>query len=121
MRALDLLIAAGLATAVTAGFFLYFNRVKRLPPRQALTRAIGLAYEIWQGSDFLMPAALRDPAVAQKALLEAGLVLKAEVIGRSTQVGVLPTEVARPHPELIGVDALQLARGVAKKILEDRL
>lgn len=100
-----------------AALFLYYNKLRALPPRQALQRAIALGFEIWQAADYVMPAALADPEVRGKALREAGLVLKAEILGRST-ISRLSAEAARPHPELIEVDPTALAQGIAGRILE---
>jgi hypothetical protein len=115
---LEITIAIAIGAALIAALFAYFAKIRKLPPRLALLRAIELAYEIWQASDFAMPKALTDKNATARVLREAGLVLKAEVIGQSTFAGGLRPEVSRPHPELIGVDPLALARGVAGVILE---
>jgi hypothetical protein len=108
-----------MAIALLAGAiaFLYFTRIKKLSSEEALRRAIKIAYEIWQVSDFTMPASLTQPQVAGKILREAGLVLKAEVIGDSTYGHALTESVAKPHPELATVNPVELALGVQKMVL----
>lgn len=112
----DLAIVIGVLGAIAGLGYQYFVRFKKMPPEQALARGIDLAFEIWQASDFMMPGALTNPAVSQKALREAGLVLKAELLGRSTYAERLPRRVAKQHPELIEVDPLELAQGVMRHV-----
>jgi hypothetical protein len=97
--------------------FLYFRKVEHLSNEEALRRAIKVGYQVWLASDFVAPSQLGQPQVAGKLLREAGLVLKAEVIGDSTYGYKMAEAAAKPHPELVHVDPLELAMGVQAKIL----
>lgn len=112
-----LIFWTAIAFVVGAIAFLYFRKVEKLTPHEALRRAIKVGYEVWLASDFVAPSALGQPQVAGKILREAGLVLKAEVIGDSTYGYRMAEAAAKPHPELFGVDPLELAMGVQEKIL----
>lgn len=118
----EILINVGLTLlglAIIGGaFYVYQRKLKHVPHDVALRQAVSFAYEIWKASDFVAPSALRHPDVAMKALREAGLVLKAELVGQSTYAGKLPLEVAKIHPEFAGVDPEQLALGVQAQILK---
>jgi hypothetical protein len=106
-----------IAFVVGAIAFLYFKRVDNLSNEEALRRAIKVGYQVWLASDFIAPSKLAQPMVAGKFLREAGLVLKAEVIGDSTYGYRMAEAAAKPHPELYRVDPLELAMGVQEKIL----
>lgn len=106
-----------IAFVVGAIAFLYFRKVEKLTPQEALRRAIKVGYQVWLASDFVAPSKLGQPHVTGKLLREAGLVLKAEVIGDSTYGYRMHEKAAAPHPELFGVDPLELAMGVQEKIL----
>lgn len=97
----------------------YLRKIRHVPHEQALQKAIQLAYQIWQASDFVAPRALLDANVARSALREAGLVLKAELVGKATYAGMLPIEAAMPHAELALVDPEDLAKGVQEKLAVD--
>ncbi len=92
--------------------YAYLRKVRHIPHDQALQKAVKLAYQIWQASDFVAPRALLDPNIARSALREAGLVLKAELVGEATYAGMVSTQAAIPHPELALVDPEDLAAGV---------
>jgi hypothetical protein len=106
-----------IALVVGAIAFIYFRQVEHLSTEVALRRAIKIGYEVWQASDFIAPACLGQPQVAGKFLREAGLVLKAEIVGNSTYGFRMAESAAKPHPELVHVDPLELALGVQEKIL----
>lgn len=114
-------IAAALAIALIAiiALYFYYSKFTKLSHREALDRAVGLAYEIWKASDFAMPSRLLEPGVSLWILREAGLVLKAEVVGKSTYLGRLPAVAARPHPELIDVDPLELAEDLRSRLIAE--
>lgn len=106
----------GIALIIGVGAYFYFVRTG-LSEQEALRKAVRIAVSIWDVSDFTAPAALKQPQVAAKLLREAGLVLKAEVVGNSTNAHALTEYAAKPHPELVRVDPLELAIGVQKAIL----
>jgi hypothetical protein len=97
--------------------FVYFTRVEHLSKEVALRRAIKIGYEIWKVSDFTAPKALMQAQVAGKLLREAGLVLKAEIVGDSTNGHAMSEASAKPHPELVRVEPVELALGVQKMVL----
>jgi hypothetical protein len=106
-----------IAFVVGAIAFIYFKRIKHLSDEEALRRAIKIGYEIWQVSNFTAPAVLKQPQVAGKLLREAGLVLKAEIVGDSTNGHAMTEDAAKPHPELVRVSPMELALGVQKMVL----
>jgi len=112
-----ILAASGIAGGAAA--YLWHLKISKLPPEEALRRAIKIGTQIWLASDFTAPAALGETAgeLAGRALLEAGLILKAEVMGESTFAANLSPAAARPHPELAEVDPIRLAQGVRDRIL----
>ena len=111
-----ILFWGAIAFVVGAIAFVYFTRVLRLSNEEALRRAIKIGYQIWEASDFTAPAELAKPQVAGKLLREAGLVLKAEIVGNSTYGYKLSQDAAKPHPELARVNPVELALGVQKFI-----
>jgi hypothetical protein len=94
-----------------------FFRSQGLSQEEALRRAVRIGYEIWQVSDFAAPRALLQRQVAGKILREAGLVLKAEIVGDATYGYRMAEVAAKPHPELIRVNPTELALGVQNAIL----
>lgn len=113
--ALFLLAAAGFAA-----LWVYYKRVLKLSDQEALNRAVAIAWQIWQVSGFRMPARLGSLSISPEFLREAGLVLKAEVVGQSTQASALPRWAAKAHPELAGVDPVALALQVQDQILDGK-
>lgn len=76
-----------------------------------------MACQIWVASDFATPRSLIDPSANRKLIREAGLILKAELMGRSTYASRLPEVIAKIHPEFAGVDPTDLALGVKEQII----
>jgi hypothetical protein len=96
------------------GVFLYFRRFLRLPEEVALQKATAIAWKFWQAYALKMPAILKNPGASADELLEAGLVLKALVVGE-VRDSSLSSYLTAPHPELAAVDAYELAQSLAQK------
>lgn len=111
------LLWMAIAFVVGAIAFIYFKKVEHLSNEEALRRAIKIGFEIWQVSDFTAPRSLMQGQVAGKLLREAGLVLKAEIVGDSTNGHAMTEAAAMPHPELVRVSPVELALGVQKMVL----
>lgn len=114
-------IALGYSIAAALGAsaaYWYFRRFENLPHQEALRRAIKIGFEIWSNSDFDAPGKLTIPDLGARALREAGLVLKAEIVGDSTYGYKMAQDAAKPHPELATVDPLDIAKGVRQLIRE---
>jgi hypothetical protein len=114
---ITVLFWTAIAFVVGAIAFIYFKQVEHLSDEEALRRAIKIGYEVWQVSDFTAPGSLMQAQVAGKLLREAGLVLKAEIVGDSTNGHAMSEAAARPHPELVRVSPVELALGVQKMVL----
>jgi predicted permease len=113
------LILVVMAIAVIAIAWIWYLKIGKLTPQQALRRSLDLGMVFVNNYTLPALAKLKDPKATPSEILDAGHIAYALVVSAQQQYPGIPEQAAKAHPELTKVDVAKFSEKLAQRARSD--